>query len=146
MALSLAACSLTQDEDREQQLAEVRSEVESLVAQRDAATRRIDDLESRVTELAGDLDGADDSERLEEITSELASVGDRLDAAEERFSSDGEIDELAEALERTGSDLRQLLSDLGGEVDGLRGEVDELRSLYTSLRDRLDRCQQQSGC
>lgn len=147
LALTLAACSFGSDEERQEQLAALQAEVESLAAQRDAATRRIDDLESRMEEFAGDLDRADDAERLDRIATELETVGGRIDDAEERFSAaDGSVDEVAEALERTGSDLRALLSDLGGEVNGLRGEIDELRGLYTSLRDRLDRCQQQSGC
>jgi chromosome segregation ATPase len=128
-------------------LDDLRADVDELLAEREAADERFDELDVELEGLRDDLAAVDVADRLDEVATDLDTARQRLDAVEDDGSErDQAVDEVAEELARTGADLRGLVDELRGELDAVHGELDELRGLYEVLRERLDRCQRDGSC
>ncbi len=147
-ALVLGAC--TGDDADADDVAQLRSEVTALREERSNTIDRIERLE----ELAAELDAATDElaeatatddedgsldERLRETHDDLERLEGSL--AELDQEVDGATGALRDELDSVQSSLRDDLDTAQGSIEQLRGEIDELRTLYTTLRDRLDRLQ-----
>jgi chromosome segregation ATPase len=121
------------------ELAALREEIAALRADEQVVLGRIEALEA---ELEGLREPAADPERerfegaLDDLDLALADL--RAAVAAETAART----ELGEDLDGRSRDLRASVTRMQGAVDDLAGQVDELRTLYTTLRDRIDRLQQ----
>ena len=129
-------------DDQQEEIAQLREEVESRAGAERALAGRIDELEAELVVLQDANEQDPTGERLDAVDEELARLADVVAGLEADLAAEaGDRAALGEELRTNVSDLRSTLVELEGGVDEIRGQVDELRALYTSLRDRLDRLQ-----
>ncbi len=147
-AVVLAGCG-ADDTD----VADLEAEVEQLRADRSTTLERFDELEAdldRMDELSADirrlereLSGQDDVEqRLETADEQLEGLTERLGEIDDELESgDADLTAVREELAGATEQLQGEVASTQSSVEDVRGEVEELRTLYTTLRDRLDRLQ-----
>jgi chromosome segregation ATPase len=132
----LSACAADNGEEVEELRAEIvaRSEAEGELE------ARVDALERELTALGSDVSTAT---RIDELEDHLDRVDATVTVLDDRIVDESSARQAAtEDAEATATDLRSSLAELQSTIDELRGETDELRTLYETLRDRLDRQQQ----
>lgn len=135
---ALGCADTAADEQRQAELDELRTALTDRTAADEAFEERLGALEGDLTALTD----RDPAERLEVLEEQLAQLETEIDTLAAGLTAEAEErEELAAALDTATGDLRRSVTQLQGSVDGLRGEVDELRTLYSTLRDRLDRTQ-----
>lgn len=103
---------------------------------------RLDDFEGAIARLDADRTGEDTASHVASLDEDVSRVIDALTVLEATIDAEaGDRRALSDDLEAAAADLRRSVAALQGSVDEVQGEVEELRTLYTTLRDRLDRLQ-----
>lgn len=125
--------------------AEVDALAAQLADQDQAQTQleeRLDALEGTIGRLGTDRTAENTARHVASLDEDVSRIVDAVTVLEATIDAEaGDRRGLSDDLEAAAADLRRSVAALQGSVDEVQGEVEELRTLYTTLRDRLDRLQ-----
>ena len=141
-ALAVVTSGCASSAEQQEQIAQLREDLEAREGIERALATRVDELEGNLAALREAEEQDRSAEHLDAVDEELARLSDLAASLETDLTTEvGDREALAEELRTNVSDLRAGLVALEGSVEELRGQVDELQALYGSLRDRVDRLQ-----